>query len=362
MYDPRLGFFDAGENLRAPALYAAATGEPPSRLPPAAWRSAAFAELEDHVVWTRDFVFVGVAAQTPEPGDLLPYTVGVHGVHVQREADGGLAARFNKAQHGGCRVIPAQCRTGIKTKCSFTSCGYSRDRGVIRGDELTEWASTGQQYLGLRPERLLRARLSLLGPFVAVGVDPSSAVDAPWEGLAPELGLDGFSDDSFHDLPWRSTRANWKAAARAHLARAGQTRSVPARAGAGDAIGVEASDLPSHPVWLFPNLVVHRFPDAIGFAVVQPVGLTECVQRAGAIGRSRAAADAAVGALESILAAAAAAAEADQAVLDRWRPSNSGSDVAEPREESPAGAAFQRYLTTRILAADEDDQCAAARV
>ena len=140
-------------------------------LPDLAYVSKNFSELEDEKLWTRGWIAVGCQAQIPNPNDLLPFTVGNHGIHVQRNDDGSLSARFNKAQHGGCRAIPLQCQTGKKTRCSFTSCGYSRDRDVISADELNNDTRAMQQYIGLIPERLLLVNVDTWGPFIFVNLD-----------------------------------------------------------------------------------------------------------------------------------------------------------------------------------------------
>ncbi|MDP6428047.1 MAG: hypothetical protein QF393_08520, partial [Rhodospirillales bacterium] len=105
---PGLGYFDEGLDLVEPKLYAAVR-KPFGRaqiLPPAAYRSKIFADLEDEKIWTRGWVCIGVQQQIPGAGDILPFTVGNHGIHVERLAGGGLIGRFNQAQHGGCRAIP----------------------------------------------------------------------------------------------------------------------------------------------------------------------------------------------------------------------------------------------------------------
>lgn len=111
---PQLGYFEGGTDLCASETYAdsvAPTG-PVSLLPMAAYRSLNFAYLEDERVWTRDWVCIGTERDIPRPGDLLPYTLGNHGIHVQRQQDGSLRGAFNSAQHGGCRVVPLQCQGG----------------------------------------------------------------------------------------------------------------------------------------------------------------------------------------------------------------------------------------------------------
>ncbi|WP_051329493.1 aromatic ring-hydroxylating oxygenase subunit alpha [Geminicoccus roseus] len=172
--------------------------------------SPALLRLEDERLWPRAWVCVGSSADIPATGDLLPYTIGVHGIHVQRLAGGGLTARLNKAQHGGCHFIPMQCQTGTKTRCGFTSCGYSRDRQAIPAAEGGETVPEMYQYLGMRPERLpvlpLCERAGLL--FVAIMPGPGAPpllpplpkhaaatiwleVDAPWQAAASALAGEG---------------------------------------------------------------------------------------------------------------------------------------------------------------------------
>ena len=124
---PELGYFDEGLDFVEAKIYSDVIrpfGQAHT-LPHAAYRSKVFADLEDEKIWTRTWVCIGTQQEIPDEGDILPFTVGNHGIHVQRVKDGKLVGRFNKAQHGGCRSVPLQCQTGNKTKCSFTSCGYN---------------------------------------------------------------------------------------------------------------------------------------------------------------------------------------------------------------------------------------------
>src|SRR5436305_1887031 len=94
---PDLGHRAEGLDLADPAFFADSLDPAaPRLLPPAAYRTLAFAELEDDAVWTRSWLAIGLGAEIPAPGDLLPFTAGHHGLHVQRAAEGGLVGRFNK--------------------------------------------------------------------------------------------------------------------------------------------------------------------------------------------------------------------------------------------------------------------------
>ena len=168
-------------------------------LPPEAFTSAAFVKLEEERVWPHSWVCIGASSQIPAAGDLLPFTIGVHGIHVQRTTDGGLVGRFNKAQHGGCHFIPVQCQTGRKTRCAFTSCGFSLDRDMIPGGMDGGDVPEMYQYLGMRPDRLGAVAVRTRGPLLF------AAVDVPGE-LNELPSLPGWA----RSLGWQTVRANWK--------------------------------------------------------------------------------------------------------------------------------------------------------
>jgi hypothetical protein len=267
-----------------------------SLLPDVTYLSKNFSELEDEKLWTRGWIAVGCLNQIPNPGDLLPYTVGNHGIHVQRNIDGSLSARFNKAQHGGCRSIPLQCQTGKKTKCSYTSCGFSRDRDVISAGELDSDNRSEQQYIGLIPERLLPVNVDNWGMFVFVNLDPDC------EPLKETLGNwhEAFSSvfnnsSSVITSEWVESACNWKLAARSIVSEATTTNELnehyltnkqkylfrwqveidqdPALS----FINANHNSAIFH--WLFPNLILCETSTHIAAVILQPTGLNISLQR-----------------------------------------------------------------------------------
>ena len=137
--------------------------------------SKSFADLEDEKIWTQLWICAGLEQQISSSGDLLPVTIGNHGIHVQRQKDGSLKAAFNSAQHGGCRFIPVQCQTGKKTKCFYTSCGYSRDRNVIYADKNGEESPEMRQFVGFNPAKLLPVKLEVWAGFIFINLNPYSS-------------------------------------------------------------------------------------------------------------------------------------------------------------------------------------------
>ena len=228
------------------------SAEPVRCLPPSDYDSLALQAKEDAAIWTRAWVGLGFAADVANAGDLLPVTVGNHGVHVERQVDGSIVGRFNKAQHGGCRAVPLQCRTGAKTKCSFTACGYSRDRRPIAAADPDRLLHL-DQYLGLRPERLLTVPTQAWGPVIAARLDPLASSPFDWPNVEPvEEALFGGGETL-----WIEHDANWK-----HMM-----------------VALSVGDRRYRAAARFPNVVALIGEDARCFIVVHPTALQRTLCR-----------------------------------------------------------------------------------
>jgi hypothetical protein len=329
---PDLGFVEGGVDFLQSATYEACSARfgVASRLPRRTYTSAVFQELENEKVWTRDWVCIGTAPEIASPGDLLPYTVGQHAIHVQRLASGGLIGRFNKAQHGGCRSIPAQCRTGKKTKCSYTSCGHSRDRGVIAGDLLNEMTPQAGQYLGVYPERLLRADVHTSGPFIFANVDPTLGRDMCPPAVESEVNSGAMRIGG----EWQEHRANWKLAGAALVDTA---RSYLSGGGASNYVSAE---------WHFPNLVLIKARGATLAIILQPTAFDQALWRLSFF-REQRASDVSYGSdhakLVKLVGLAAIKALSDQAEAEL-------PAVCDVTEQSRSAWKFNRELLERINA------------
>ena len=352
---PDLDYVDEGVDLQDPALYKPSRGlfGKARMLTPIAYRSKVFAVLEDEKIWTRSWVCIGSHRDIPNVGDLLPYTVGNHGVHAQRGEE-GLIGRYNLAQHGGCRFVPAQCQTGSKTKCSFTSCGYSRDRGVIAADELGDDTPTMRQYLGFRPERLLPVTVESRGPLVFVNLDPEAGPLADrLDGVADVLSLDDAATWDKAESFRVEYDANWKLLGRA-LLRSLAPEAKPAKKGGADAIALRAdtdfSGTPATVFWLLPNLILLRGEDHLLSIVLQPTALEETLARV-RISGARPIESAQVEALRAALDEAGSTAAARQEELARFgTPSRPETSLdALPLEEDRAAHLLQTYVIGRVL-------------
>lgn len=320
---PDMGFVDGGVDLLDPVLYAECQKQfgHAASMPRLAYLSDVFQQLENEKIWTRDWVCVGTTAEIANAGDLLPYTIGEHAIHVQRTASGSLVGRFNKAQHGGCRVVPAQCRTGKKTKCSFTSCGHSRDRNVIPGTDLEEMSQAMGQYLGLVPERLLPVKIEVLGPFIFANIDPTIGE----EHLLPKLEWDNSLERQSGF--WREHRANWKVsgksvieAAHAHM---DQTR------------------VHGETEWHFPNLITVRFSGMAATIILQPTAMGQTLWRVSCFAEQGEKKESLFTQIDQILDDAILRAEAVQNKIAM-------AQMEEVTEQSKAGWEFNQILLERL--------------
>lgn len=251
---PDLGYKDEGVNLSDPRAFDKVR-QPfgtATDLPRLAYRSLQFLYLEDEAVWTREWVPVGTIHEIPGDGDILPFTLGYHGVHVQRMEGGQLEARFNMAQHGGCRMVPTQCQQGERTSCSFTSCGYSRDRGPITDVEGQDDTRAKYQYLGLRPERLHPVHVAQVGSLIFLNIDP----DGDDAGLAGDLDLPApvmRADAMRGNRQWLEFGANWKFAGQM-LARVDTLSKSSDRVMQGFRAAPDGARIAVQ--WVFPNLIL----------------------------------------------------------------------------------------------------------
>ncbi len=371
LLDPTLGYYDEGLNLTDGALYrqARAPFGTAETLPPASYRSKVFSALEDNRIWASAWIAVGSELEIGDAGDLLPFTIGYHGIHLQREAGGAIVGRFNKAQHGGCRSVPLQCQTGSRTRCSFTSCGYSRDREVVPAAELDAAGSVANQYLGLVPERLLPVQVERWGPLLFACLDPRTP------DLSPGLEARECAPvaERLLDKRWIASKANWKLigpAVHGYLSTLGASCGAEAL---GDNAIIDrwpmarlASVLPGASagsagtfslVWCLPNLLLLRTPQQTLAVLLQPLSMTETQLRILLLGGHDQAATPSLEAWIAFLQRALEIAVQEQALLSAWgTPScRQGAEALAPQQRNVFAWMFQDYLIDRILEKDKHD-------
>lgn len=295
---PELGYFDEDLDLTALATYGEATAPfgHARKLPAVAYRSKTFSELENEKVWTRSWITVGLLQQIPNPGDMLPFTLGFHGIHIQRNLNGSISARLNRHQHGGCRFVPEQCRTGKQTKCTIASCNYTRDADVMPADDNGENTPDMYKFAGINPDKLVPIKCETRGPFIFINLDPECGV------LSDDLSAITQQIEPWLSKPlhlkaskWLDFKCNWKLIGSA-FTDAGQNSNeksgsfvatqLPHSIEAilsNDQSGLEKYNTDIQETvqlfWVFPNVLLAVCPTYVACIVLQSTGMGDCLCR-----------------------------------------------------------------------------------
>lgn len=280
---PDLGFYENEIDFQDAKVWEAniLPREKAQKIEPLVYSSLTFSQLENEAIWTRDWVFVGIIDDIPNEGDLLPYTNGNHGIHIQNMGDGKLEGRFNNAQHGGCRVVPLQCQQGTKTKCSFTSCGYSRDRKAISASDRQTSEVLMYQYVGLRPERLFRISVEQIGKLIFANVDgPEKTLDKcavnSAENTIPETLA------KRENQKWYEFNCNWKLVMPTLFGQSESQQNADIQSFYANLTLPESSngDPSIKATYLYPNMIILALGSIICVIAVQPTALEKTKLRA----------------------------------------------------------------------------------
>jgi hypothetical protein len=167
--------------------------------------------MEDERIWTRVWTCVGVAQQIPASGDLLPATVGHHGLHVQRRPDGGLRAAFNVLQQGSCWTIPAQCGHGHKTKCPYVSCAHSLDTDALPAQDGAPTREM-RQFIGFNSLKLADVPVQTAGPLIFVALAEPSPLPDQLGSLGVAARRESIGRLRHVARFWAELDCNWKLA------------------------------------------------------------------------------------------------------------------------------------------------------
>ena len=120
---------------------------------------------ESTQLWSKAWVAVGVEEMITEPGEVIPATIGDHGIHVLRHSDGHIDAGYNAFQQGSCWTVPVQCGNGAKIDCPYVSCGHSRDGGVLTPTDVSHQRLI-RQVVGARPDKRALLPFAKVGPIL----------------------------------------------------------------------------------------------------------------------------------------------------------------------------------------------------
>ena len=94
------------------------------------YTSETFMAPEWDGVWTRCWLFAGLASDIPEAGDYFVFNIGRESVLVLRDEDATVRAFYNVCQHRGNRLFTSESGCVAQIACPYHGWTYALD-GVL---------------------------------------------------------------------------------------------------------------------------------------------------------------------------------------------------------------------------------------
>lgn len=175
-------------------------------IPAARYTSQEFYDLEKKYLWSKTWLFVGLANEFPEPGSYRTYTLNDSPVVVVRGKDGELRAFHNVCQHRGSKLMKDESGVAHNMRCLYHCWTYD-----LQGD--LQFVPDEHYYSNLdKPSRSLKEiRCETFGNLVFVNFDAGAKPLIDYLTDIPLLWADVPLDDlTLFDRFSFEVDCNWK--------------------------------------------------------------------------------------------------------------------------------------------------------
>ena len=82
-------------------------------------------------IWTRCWLFAGLASDLPDPGDYFLYALGRESIVVLRDEQGEIRAFYNVCQHRGNRIFTNESGSVRQVACPYHGWRYALDGALV---------------------------------------------------------------------------------------------------------------------------------------------------------------------------------------------------------------------------------------
>ncbi len=178
-------------------------------LDPACYVDDRFFALEQHQVFERAWVCVGVAADVARPGRLVVRRLGSRSIVITRDGStGDLHGFLNACRHRGTELTDVDCDVTNTIRCPYHRWAYALD-GSLRAapyiDQVPRASFDKADY------SLLPVRVETWGPLLFACLDPATPPLAEWLGDLPDR-MAGYRFDEWGKREEQTITidANWK--------------------------------------------------------------------------------------------------------------------------------------------------------
>ncbi len=174
-------------------------------MPPEAYVSREFFDLESRRIFAREWHCAGRAESIPQPGDFLTWTIGRQPVVILRQQDGSLRAFSNVCRHRMMKLLEGsgRCRRIV---CPYHAWTYGLDGRLLEARHMERTRGFDKARV-----RLPEIRCDVWQGWIYVTLDPD--IDSPAArllrlgDLVADYGAGGYVEVDRQDHVWKT---NWK--------------------------------------------------------------------------------------------------------------------------------------------------------
>jgi glycine betaine catabolism A len=191
--------------MKAETTSLAAGGVLPGRtLPQHFYTDKALFDAEMERVWGRGWLFAGLSAELPAPGDILTWSPGRESLLLIRGDDRVIRAFHNVCRHRGCRLLTDGAVNLRRVVCPYHQWTYGRD-GALR----SAWGTGGE----VAADELSLVQLpvrDISGLLFASFAPQPPSLAAAEHAIAPQLAPHQVDATQVAHRASYSVAANWK--------------------------------------------------------------------------------------------------------------------------------------------------------
>jgi choline monooxygenase len=173
--------------------------------PPSLYTDPAILDMEIKSIFEKEWHCPGLAADIPEPGDYVTFSIGDQQVFSMRQKDGSIRTFSNVCRHRMMQLLEGRGNTKVVV-CPYHAWTYSQD-GSLRGAPYMDRSETFDRKKFCLPE--IRTEIWNGWIYITLNADAPSVAEllAPMNDLVAQFRMDRYVPCETQDHVWQT---NWK--------------------------------------------------------------------------------------------------------------------------------------------------------
>ncbi len=173
--------------------------------PPSLYTDPVILDMEIKSIFEKEWHCPGLAADIPEPGDYVTFSIGEQQVFSMRQKDGSIRTFSNICRHRMMQLLEGRGNTKVVV-CPYHAWTYSQD-GSLRGAPYMDRSETFDRKKFCLPE--IRTEIWNGWIYITLNQDAPSVAEllAPMNDLVAQFRMDRYVPCETQDHVWQT---NWK--------------------------------------------------------------------------------------------------------------------------------------------------------